>query len=86
LDFQNFLQITHNSKPKSVNSSAPNFVSHNNPYLEMSFVDIPLQSGGGVRVFSDELPLDRTDLIDVLRSEIPPLQVWRRCAVSLISF
>lgn len=48
----------------------------------MSSIDVPLLAGGGVRFFVDELPDDHIDLIDVLRSEIPPLQTWRECAVS----
>ncbi len=50
--------------------------------MSCEYIDIPLDSGsGGVRFFPDELPVDHIDLIDVLRSEIPPLKIWKRCAV-----
>lgn len=50
--------------------------------MTAEYIDIPLDSGnGGVRFFPDELPADHIDLIDVLRSEIPPLKTWRLCAV-----
>jgi hypothetical protein len=39
-----------------------------------------------VTIFADELPvgdLDYNDVIDVLRSVLAPLKLWRQCAVSL---
>jgi hypothetical protein len=34
-----------------------------------------------VGIFPDELPDDFYDVIDVLRSELAPLKVWKMCAV-----
>lgn len=51
-----------------------------------SRICIPVQeSDEKVVIFADELPLDPSDyndLIDVLRAEFAPLNVWRECAVS----
>eukprot|EP01035_Chromulina_nebulosa_P019023 gene19023-24843_t len=54
----------------------------------MSSIIIPFLEKDGVtevaEVFADELPLDDADfngLIDVLRSELCPLKVWRDCAL-----
>lgn len=51
---------------------------------EIASINIPTQVDNIV-IFPDELPvgeLDYNDLIDVLRSVLAPLDVWRKCAVS----
>jgi hypothetical protein len=45
-----------------------------------------MNSSENVVIFPDELPvgdMDYNDLVDVLRSELAPLHVWRACAVSI---
>ena len=52
-------------------------------------IQIPMvNSDEFVEIFPDELPItggemDYNDLIDVLRSELAPLKVWRSCAVRI---
>ena len=41
-------------------------------------------SSEGVEVFIDELPSDVNDLIDVLKAEMAPLEIWLQFAVSKI--
>jgi hypothetical protein len=52
----------------------------------MTSIKVPiLNTMECVEMFPDELPvgdLDYNDLIDVMRSELAPLSVWRACAVS----
>lgn len=35
-----------------------------------------------VEVYTDELPADYNDVVDVLKAEIAPLDIWLRFAVS----
>lgn len=55
-----------------------------------SHIRIPLISVGGseehIDIYPDELPDDHNDLIDILKSELAPFQVWRACAVSILYF
>jgi hypothetical protein len=46
---------------------------------------IPVKnSTQAVEVFVDELPDDVNDIIDILRAEIAPLDVWLKFAVRLV--
>jgi hypothetical protein len=48
-------------------------------------VRIPTASDEIVEIFSDEFPVgsgDYNDLLDLLRGELAPLNIWRHCAVS----
>ena len=47
-------------------------------------IQIPIMNAPGeyIKFFPDELPADPYDVIDVLRSELAPLKIWRACAVS----
>ncbi|GLD91645.1 hypothetical protein PINS_up000178 [Pythium insidiosum] len=47
---------------------------------------IPVKnSDQAVEVFSDELPDDVNDIIDILRAELAPLDVWLQFAVMPIA-
>lgn len=50
---------------------------------EFKMIQIPIMNAPGefIKFFPDELPADPFDVIDVLRSELAPLKVWRTCAV-----
>ncbi|RYG58463.1 hypothetical protein EON64_21295 [archaeon] len=49
---------------------------------KVASIKIPLVNDQScVEIFPDELPVDVNDIIDVLRSELAPLRVWRNCAV-----
>lgn len=48
---------------------------------------IPVKnSDQAVEVFADEIPDDVNDIIDILRAEVAPLDVWLQFAVRLAYF
>lgn len=53
----------------------------------MAFVYIPVQnSEEEVRVALDQLPRDATDILDILKAEQAPLDLWLIIAVSLFIY
>ena len=51
----------------------------------MAFVYIPVQnSDEEVRVALDQLPRDATDILDILKAEQAPLDLWLIIAVSFV--
>lgn len=55
---------------------------------DYKMIQIPIMNAPGeyIKFFPDELPADPYDVIDVLRSELAPLKVWRNCAVCISIF
>lgn len=52
----------------------------------MAFVYIPVQnSEEEVRVALDQLPRDATDILDILKAEQAPLDLWLIIAVCLLA-
>lgn len=48
-----------------------------------SCIRIPVRGANQtVEVYTDELPADYNDVVDVLKAEIAPLDIWLRFAVS----
>jgi len=50
---------------------------------DLKSIQIPIMNVPGeyIKFFPDELPEDPYDVIDVLRSELAPLKIWRTCAI-----
>ena len=50
-----------------------------------SILQIPIRSiSDSVEIYSDELPEDVNDLLDVLKAEFAPLGIWRSAAVCIL--
>ncbi len=53
--------------------------------MSSSTLRIPIMNDKDIIIFSDELGnIDYNDVIDALRAEFAPLEVWRKCAVCSI--
>lgn len=65
--------------PSLVMSMSPRDEDHG----KTDSISIPVRgSSAVVEVYTDDLPGDYNDVVDVLKAEIAPLDIWLRFAVS----